>query len=135
MKLLITIDAEVYAYAPNWRSRRLADDIDRDLYGITPQGEFGVRFQARLLQQHGLKAVFFVEGLFASAPHVGPGPLQQLVGEILEAGHEVQAHLHPEWLEHVPQLGIKPGQLFEFSLAQQQLLIGTAIENLTRAGA
>src|SRR5437879_4757325 len=74
----------------------LTPDWQRDMEGSTPQGEYGVAFQLKVLNEHGLKGVFLVEALFADA--LGLEPLSRVVNMIQDAGHEVQLHVHPEWL-------------------------------------
>jgi hypothetical protein len=137
MNFLFTIDTEVYPIHSDWRSDALARDIDRDFYGRVAQGEFGVGYQLEVFARHGVKAVFFVGGLHASCPEVGMGPLTKLVELIQSGGHEVQLHLHPEWVPlskglSVPDRGYL---LTSYTQDEQQELIQTAAANLVRAGA
>jgi hypothetical protein len=135
MKLLITIDTESYPMTANWRGCRLADDLRRDVYGMTADGEFGIRYQSKVLRDAGLKAVFFVEALFASVPEIGSGPLEQIVGEILDAGHEVQLHLHPEWVQFIPILNLPPlNRINHYKYDQQKTLLELGMNNLAKAG-
>jgi peptidoglycan/xylan/chitin deacetylase (PgdA/CDA1 family) len=136
LKVFITVDTEVYPLLPGWRDSALAEDIARDIYGRTKEGDFGLVYQLDLLNSHGLNAVFFVEGLFASA--VGLGPLRDIVGLIHNAGHEVQLHIHPEWLEHLPETawGGRAGELIrEFTEEEQTEMIALALRNLRDSGA
>ena len=136
LSVYITVDTEVWPRFSNWRSSGLRDDIRRDIYGETPEGDFGIPFQTRLLNEHGLKAVFFVESLFACT--VGLGPLREIVGLVQGAGHEVQLHLHTEWLAWMAP-SVLPGRTGQncrdFTLDEQTLLIRLAKENLQAAGA
>src|SRR6267378_2689851 len=97
LNVIFTVDIDVWPRYPDWRASGLERDLLRDFYGVTPQGEFGVPFQIDLIDAHKLKAVFFVDGLLASA--AGPAPLQQMISVIQNRGQEVQLHLHPEWLQ------------------------------------
>ncbi|HMA96917.1 MAG TPA: hypothetical protein VKP30_29735 [Polyangiaceae bacterium] len=136
LNVLLTIDTEVYPLLPTWREDGLRRDLDRDIYGVTEDGSFGLSHQIAVLNAHGLRAVFFVEGLFASA--VGIEPLRRIVGEIVAGGHEVQIHVHPEWLAWMPSPPFEARgrqTLREFSLDEQTELIGTAATNLRAAGA
>ncbi len=136
LDVFITIDTEFYPLWPDWRTAGLGRDIDRDLYGKTERGEFGVSYQLDVLAAHGLKATFFVEGLCASA--AGDEVLRRLVGEIQSKGQEVQLHLHPEWLQWMgnPPIPSQGRELIaEFSASEQRQLIGIARENVVRAGA
>ena len=136
LNVLITVDTEVYPLLPGWRGENLRRDIQRDIYGETTKGNFGISYQLEVLNRHGIKAVFFIESLFALA--VGIEPLAEMVRKITKAGHEVQLHLHPEWLSWmnkppVPACGRQ--QIREFSLDEQTELIRIGIANLQAAGA
>lgn len=136
MNVFITVDVEVQPQEPNWRSTRLRSDIQRDIYGLTHQGEFGLRYQCDLFNQFGLKAVFFVESLFGSA--VGLDPLKSMVDLIQGKGHEVQLHIHTEWLKHLPMSfrGMGTGyNIREFSEKEQTNLIALGLHNLNESGA
>jgi hypothetical protein len=136
LNVLLTIDTEVYPLHADWRADRLARDIARDIYGQTQRRAVGLNYQIEVLNRFGLKAVFFVESLFAEA--VGGGPLERMVDEIQSAGHEAQLHLHPEWLEWmdappVPKLGRET--IREYAPAEQAQLVAVGLRNLRRAGA
>ena len=136
LNVFITVDTEVYPLLSDWRVTGLAGDISRDIDGQTREGDFGLRYQLQLLNEYGLKAVFFVESLFASS--VGLEPLRRIVNLIQQEGHEVQLHVHPEWLEHIPS-SVWGGQRFstirEFSEEDQTRLISLALSNLRACGA
>lgn len=136
MNVFITVDTECWPRHPNWRETALREDARRELYGETSQGEFGVGYQMQVLNSYGLKAVFFVEALFACA--AGLTRLRELVDLIQSNGHEVQLHIHPEWLawiESSPLPGRTGQNMKEFSAEEQAVLIGAALENLRSAGA
>jgi len=135
MDVYITVDTEVWPRARAGRSD-LAVDLSEDVYGVTQDGEFGIGFQMDVLESHGLRGVFFVESLFASA--VGTGPLSRIVQSIQHRGHEVQLHIHPEWLSlgAGSLLSERRGKnLKDYSLAAQTLLIRQGLENLIASGA
>ncbi len=138
MHLLITIDTEVYPLSPRWHNaRELSEDIARDIDGVTRYGEFGLMRQLQVLRESELKAVFFVEGLFASVPEVGLDPLKRICDQVLSNGHEVQLHLHPEWMPYIPRFEASFGRhlLHSYSYDVQYSLISEALSNLQRAGA
>ena len=56
-----------------------------------------IPFHGTTTGHHGLKGVFCVEPLFAT--RLGLARLQKMVGLIQDAGHEVQLHLHTEWVD------------------------------------
>src|SRR5438067_1396052 len=125
VNVFITVDTEVWPKTSTWRETALADDIRRDFYGITSEGEFGVPYQMDVLDAFRLKAVFFVESLFAGV--IGLEQLREMVSLIQRRGHEVQLHAHTEWLAWMPKplLGERRGQnLKDFSEDEQTTLIG-----------
>jgi hypothetical protein len=136
MNVFLTVDTEVWPRYPDWRETELVRDIERDIQGITPEGDFGVPYQIRVLNEHELKAAFFVESLCASA--AGPAPLRGVVEQIQSQGQEVQLHVHTEWLAWMTD-SLLPGRtgqsLKDFSLGEQSLLIRQAAENLRTCGA
>src|SRR6186997_3028918 len=98
LPVLITIDTELWPHSPCWRTEGLAADFERDILGRTEHGDFGIDYQMDVFGQHGLRAVFLVEGLFAEV--AGRAHLRDIVQAIDARGHEVQLHVHPEWLQH-----------------------------------
>ncbi|MBJ6723680.1 polysaccharide deacetylase family protein [Geomesophilobacter sediminis] len=134
LNVLFTIDTELWPHSPSWREDRLCDDYARDIQGTTASGDFGIGYQLDTFREHGLKAVFFVESLFASV--TGIEHLQQTCRQIIEAGQEVQLHLHPEWVEHgsAPEIAGKGKFLWQFPREEQEVLLRVALENLGRCG-
>jgi hypothetical protein len=135
MKVFLTVDTETWPRNPDWLQSNLEADIERDIYGATCAGRFGIDYQMDILTAHGLKAVFFVESLFACA--VGLGPLRKIVAGIQKSGHEVQLHAHPEWLAWMPRplLAGRVGQyLKDFSFSEQVVLLREACGNLRGSG-
>jgi hypothetical protein len=136
LNVFLTVDTEFYPLWPDWASAGLSRDIDRDIYGITSRGPFGVSYQLKILAKYGLKASFFVEGLFACV--TGDKPMRRLVDEIQNRGQEVQLHLHPEWLQWMDKPLVESRQretIGEFSRDEQSRLIAVAKENLLQSGA
>ena len=136
LNVFITVDTEVWPRTPGWRESGLKKDMLRDIYGATTAGEYGLPYQMDVLDAHGLKAVFFVESLSACA--AGLGPLREIVAMVQARGHEVQLHIHTEWLKWMNP-SILPGRtgqnIKDFTEDEQTLLIGRALENLRAAGA
>jgi hypothetical protein len=132
--VFITVDTEVWPRHPEWRTT-LSADMDRDIYGVTKSGEYGLRYQLDMLDRFGLKAVFLVESLFATV--VGQGPLVEIVKLIQAHRQDVQLHVHPEWLEWMPNplvSGTRSPFLKDFSKDEQHLMLATAVANLQQAG-
>jgi hypothetical protein len=128
-RVLLTIDTELtwrhFARGASWREN-LALSID-------PAG-VGVRYQLATLRRHGLRACFFVDPMPALV--YGLDPVRAMVGPILDAGQEVQLHLHSFW--HDLAEGRREAPRFEltgFDAPAQRLLIATARDLLVEAGA
>jgi hypothetical protein len=136
ISVVLTIDTECWPKTRGWRESAMEADINRDIYGVVDGGEYGLRFQMQLLNAHRLRAVFFVESLFASV--IGSDPLRRIVTEILAAGHDVQLHAHPEWLRWIELPGLPPAKgshLKLFTMSEQAQILGHSLVNLRAAGA
>jgi hypothetical protein len=136
LNVFLTVDVETWPCTPDWRSQNLTQDIERDIRGVTDEGEFGIPFQIAVLNGCGLKAAFFVESLFASV--VGVRPLRGIVDLIQRRAQEVQLHAHPEWLRYMaaPPVPDRCSEYFkDYSLSEQTALVGEALRNLRAAGA
>ena len=135
LQVMYTVDVEAWPRMPNWRSDAMAGDLARDIYGATPEGDFGISYQVELLRKHGLKGVFFVEALMAC--ELGTESLARIVDVVQSAGSEIQLHIHTEWFEKMsaPLLATRAYNIRELCLEDQKLVIERALENLQRAGA
>lgn len=135
LDVILTVDSEL---SPDnlGRGVSLRDEMDLSFYGRTSGGEFGVVYQMDILNSYGLKGIFFVEALCASS--VGLGPLREMVSVIQERGHDVQLHLHSEWLP-LTSPRLLPGRsglnMHCFSEDEQSTLIGRGLDNLNASGA
>lgn len=132
----LTVDVEMWP--PHWEADgpALRDAYRRYIHGVGQPAQYGLPYQLAVLNEHGLRAVFFVEPLFASA--LGREALAEVVGMIREAGQEVQLHLHPEWLGRAGHPDLPgPYQLAVKALEQteQQRLIELGKRWLQEAGA
>jgi len=78
MHVFLTVDVESYT-----------GDYERDVYA----GGLGLDYILCACRDAGLRATFFVEAL--GATRWGPDPLRSLCSRILNAGHDVQLHVHP----------------------------------------
>jgi hypothetical protein len=136
LRVFITVDTELFPFTKDWRDHRLSAEFRRDILGETRRGGFGLPYQLERLAAHRLKAVFFVESLFACA--VGPELLQRIVAMIQDAGQEVQLHVHAEWLQWMqdPFVPPRPGDHIRmYNRAEQIEIISRALSNLRAAGA
>ena len=129
--VFLTIDTELM-----WRHH--AEGLDRaEIYArsLEPAG-VGISYQLDMLRRHDLKACFFVDPMPALI--FGLEGTRRVVEAILDAGQEVQLHLHPNWA------GAKADdhgdshsrfELVDYSLQEQHDLIAGATDLLVAAGA
>lgn len=136
--LYLTIDTE---YSPAL-FRKLgkdsrAENFASSITGETRNGAAGIFYQMEVLEQHGLKAIFFVDPMPALV--WGVEAISDVVGPIVARGHEVQLHLHSEWLEFAgsanPLVGRTGRDIKDFTLDDQCKLLDYARGTLITAGA
>jgi peptidoglycan/xylan/chitin deacetylase (PgdA/CDA1 family) len=133
--VLVTIDTEL-SPAAHGRGVSAEENLRCAILGRVSDGEWGIEFQIARFKEHSLKAVFFVEALSANV--VGLDLLKRTIEPILSAGHEVQLHIHTEWLEWFssdPVSGHRGQNIGDFSYDDQRRLIQIGVENLEGAGA
>jgi peptidoglycan/xylan/chitin deacetylase (PgdA/CDA1 family) len=88
------------------------------------------------MDAHGLKGVCFVDPMPALV--YGNETIFEAVETILKRGHDVQLHIHTEWLEWTkasPVAGRTGRNLADFSRADQETLLRTARDLIIAAGA
>lgn len=134
----ITIDTEYSAgLAVRLGTHARAEIFDRSIACRTADGDVGIMHQMEVMDASGIKGVFFVDPMPALL--WGTKAVADVVEPILKRGHEVQLHLHPEWLEIAgdanPLRGRTGRNMHDFSEAEQVELIEIAREYLMQAGA
>ena len=137
-KVYITIDTEYssgFANGPGPVDR--AENFARSIGCFTPQGPAGVPYQLETLDRHGQKGVFFVDPMPALV--WGVAAIEDVVGPIREAGHDVQLHCHAEWLELAvpggPFAGMSGHDIKDFGFEDQCRILDWARDTLVAAGA
>lgn len=130
-RVLFTIDTELawrhHAAGLGWQENYARS--------IEPAG-VGLGYQLARFAEHGLKAVCFVDPMPAAL--FGPEPVRRIVETVLEAGQEVQLHVHPTWAEARRDGSATPDAVFELtglSREEQQAMIESARDMLVAAGA
>lgn len=137
MNVYITFDVEVWC--GGWRDmdQRFQSKFERYVYGRSKHGDYALPQNFEILNRYGLKGVFFVEPLFAA--RFGRQYLEIIVKLIRAAGHEVQLHLHPEWVNEIsppiiPGGAVKRQHLCYYTLEEQTALVAMGKEMLEFAG-
>lgn len=133
--VLFTTDTEL-SPAFHKRGINVEENLDVSIFGKVGGGEWGIGYQMARLNEHCLKGVFFVEAL--SSFVFGIDSLKRVVIPILEGGHEVQLHVHTEWLDWMgddPLGGRRGENIANFSFDDQHRLLEMGLEALVSAGA
>jgi len=133
VNVFLTVDTEIMY---NFLSDNDMDrSIEISIYGRGKGESYGLEQIIEILNEYGLKASFFVEPLFSFVN--GPDDLQKIIEFIRKNGHEVQLHIHPEWLTRMTEPFVAPGSRYlkDFSLEEQTLLISEGLKRLKECGA
>jgi len=133
--LYITIDTEM-SPALHQQGWSAGDNLNSSIFGRCDSGDFGISYQMHVMEEAGLTGIFFVDPMPALV--YGPQILPDIIAPIVERGHEVQLHIHTEWLEfadHNPVGGLTGHSIKDFPLQAQVDLLGLARELLCSAGA
>ncbi len=137
MDVFLTVDVEVWCDGWDDIDVKFPNAFQRYIYGPTSRGNYGLPYQLHQLQDHGLTGVFFVESLFST--RFGLAPLSEIIDLIREGDHEVQLHLHTEWVDEskeplLENIVGKKQFLRYFSLQEQTILIQAGAKLIELAG-
>ncbi len=130
-RVLITIDTELSAAL-----YQQGADADTNFARSIECDGYGVGWQMDQLEASGLVGVFFVDPMPALV--YGPDVIASIVTSIVKRGHDVELHLHPEWLAWARSqpVGDRRGRnIGDFSFDDQSTLITIARQLLIDAGA
>ncbi|MEW4467881.1 hypothetical protein AB1K62_08635 [Parasphingorhabdus sp. JC815] len=133
--VLLTVDTELSA-GLHQQGFSPVDNFNSSILGRCDAGDFGIVHQMECLDEYGHKGVFFVDPMPALV--YGEQIIADIVGPIIERGHEVQLHIHTEWLEwakHSPVENRQGRNLSDFDIGDQIRLLTLANNILTNAGA
>jgi hypothetical protein len=133
-QVLITVDTELSPKS-HLEGLSYADNFERSIQGKTDRGDFGLAHKLSRLDAYDLTGVFFVEALHGLV--WGVDALKRITDPILERGHDVQLHLHPEWLQFLkasPVEGRYGEDLKDYNYADQKRLIEIGVDLFEKAG-
>jgi hypothetical protein len=138
LDVFLTVDVEIWCDGWENIDEKFPAAFRKYIDGSTANGNYGLSYQLKVLNDHGLTGIFFVEPLFSA--RFGAQPLADIVGLIEDAGQEVQLHLHTEWVDEatpplLPDATEKRQHMRYFSRADQACLIRTGAAMLLQAGA
>ena len=137
LDVFFSVDVEIWCNGWDNLDENFPDAFRRYVYGQTARGNFGLPYTVRVLRDHGLKGVFFVETLFST--RFGSQPLEEIVGLIREGVQEVQLHLHPEWVDEsveplLENVERKRQHLRYYTRAEQEILVAAGKRLIAHAG-
>jgi len=130
-RVFLTIDTELM-----WRHHVANLDVDTIVQRSLEPAGVGVAWQLEQMRRHGLKGTFFVDPMPAMV--YGLDWVKRIVGAVIEAGQEVQLHLHPNWTRAKAGDGgasYADFELADYSYDEQVELIAAASDMLVAAGA
>jgi hypothetical protein len=134
LHFMFTIDTEISLGGALEDHSLMPVGADRRIWGQTESGRFGIELFMDVFEEHGLRGVFFLEPFGSRI--VDPRPLEEAARLIVERGHDVELHLHPEFrieLEAARKRGATPsGLLHDYPLDQQQAMIREAADLIER---
>lgn len=134
-QVFISCDTELSALLQQ-RGASARANFDASITGRTTAGDFGIGWQMDRLEEHGLKGVFFVDPMPALVH--GGQIVADIVGPILSRGHEVQLHIHTEWLDFAPTNPFAPlsgHSIADFPADAQKDILALARDLLVEGGA
>ena len=138
LKILLSFDIEVWCNGWTRLDEEFPRAFQRYVYGRSRTDGGALPLTLERLKRHHIRAVFFVEPLFAA--RFGMSYLREIVDLIAADGHEIQLHLHSEWADEIrprplPHITDKKQHLQYLSFADQLTLIQTGLALLAEAGA
>lgn len=131
---LITVDTELSALLHQGGASARAN-YESSILGRCPAGDYGIGWQMDVLDRYGLKGVFFVDPVPALV--LGEGVIADIVGPIIQRGHDVQLHAHSEWLQWAKDSPVdgRGRDMADLSLVDQIELLRYGADVIARAGA
>lgn len=133
LKVCITIDTEHSIGGAFEHPGLRPVGNERRVYGRVEGREYGIGLIMDIADRYGIPLTFFVEVL--NKHYFGEGETREVCQYILGRGHDVQLHLHPNYLTFKtaePGRKYRPDNMSAYDLAEQCVLVGEGLELLTR---
>ena len=137
LDVFFSVDVEVWCDGWNNLDEKFPEAFKRYIYGHTTRGDYALPYTLKVLGDHGLTGVFFVEPLFST--RFGSAPLKEIIGLLRESNQEIQLHLHPEWVDEsieplLENIDGKRQHLRYYSFAEQVKLVAAGKRLIEQAG-
>ena len=134
LNVFITIDTAIWDTTGRENPECLDANIDAFIYGKSPEGDYGLSHMIEILNTCGIKATFFVETLCID--RTGADRIRTIIDYIRQQGHDVQLHVHPEWLDQdsTPVGSGAKQYLHQFTGEEQAVIIKRSMANMTECG-
>ena len=129
--VLITIDTEFSMGGFFKNPNHKPVPADRIIYCRKNGREYGISLIMDILDQYGLKGVFFVET--ENRFYFGKQVVLDIIHTILQRGHEIQLHTHPNFRSFVDK-GRVSDDMRTFDLEFQKIIISEALSFLKANG-
>lgn len=138
MRLLLSFDVEIWCNGWNRLDEEFPRAFQRYVYGHSRSDGGALPKTLEILNRNGLRAIFFVEPLFAA--RFGVRHLREIVDLIRSHGQQIELHLHSEWADEIrpkplPHIADKRQNLQLLTFDDQLTLIRMGLGLLTKAGA
>lgn len=131
---LVTVDTELSAglFQRGWDAHA---NFAASILGRTAKGDFGIGWQMDRLDEHGLKAIFFVDP--APALVLGGDVIARIIDMVASRGHFIELHMHAEWLAWAenPPIAARASNVGDLTAADQAALLGWGRDLMERLGA
>lgn len=132
LRFMFTIDTEISLGGALEDPLLEPVGADRRIWGQTDRGRHGIELFMDVFDEHDLRGVFFLEPFGSRL--VDPRPLEEAARLIVERGHDVELHVHPEFridLREAQRRGETPsGLMREYSLEDQRAMLREAADLL-----
>ena len=130
-KILITVDTE-FSIGGHFKNKKLKPvPADRHIYCKINGKDYGINLIMDILEKYNHQGVFFVET--ESRFYFGEKEIINIIQHIINRGHEVQLHIHPNYRSFINEHRM-PDDMRKYSLQEQTNIIKDALTFLSSHG-